>query len=333
MKISDLAKQTNISKRNIHFYVQKGLLKPSTTKKNGYYDFSEDDVQRLCLIRDFRKYDIPLNTIQSILDHPDTCGLYLNIHSKKLQQKISYLVTAFESLNSIINNLPLHPNLTNLAILLKDISTDNNYTDSVSNTFTENDNEMVNRFLWCSFLKTEELTDYQQFLWEKVKQFSTEYCLEDYKKLKSFLTSFEEVFSNEMYVTETPHYNRVAKLSETEAIAFGNTIISYLEELLCHPSGIQFWKKYYNTFYIPIAHINDSKIGTVIKELSPMYCKYMKNTEIATKIAYDYLTSEDGKNLKEQLELSLENFLDLEDFKHAQLIQLYCISLIPLHTL
>lgn len=192
---------------------------------------------------------------------------------------------------------------------------------------------MVNRFLWCSFLKTEQLTDYQQFLWEKVKQFSTEYCLEDYKKLKSFLTSFKDGFSNEMYVTETPHYNKVAKLSEDEAITFGNSIISYLEKLLCHQSGIEFWKKYYDTFYIPIARINDSKIGTIIKELSPMYCKYKKNTEIAAKTAYDYLTSEDGKNLKTQLELSLGDFLDLENFKHAQLIQLYCISVIPLHTL
>ncbi|MBQ1393443.1 MAG: MerR family transcriptional regulator [Lachnospiraceae bacterium] len=333
MKISDLAKQTNISKRNIHFYVQKGLLTPAITKENGYYDFSEEDVQRLCLIRDFRKLDLSLNTIHSILEHPDTCGFYLNMHSKKIHQKIRCLAIASENLDSIINKLPLHPNLTNLASLLNDTSENNSFTEPVSNVFTENDNEMVNRFLWCPFLDTEHLTDYQQFLWEKIKQLSITYYLEDYKKIKSFLTSFDDRFSNEMYVTETPHYNKVAKLSENESIAFGNTIITYLEKLPCHQQGIQFWKKYYDTFYIPIARINDSQIGTLLKELSPMYCIYKKNTELAAQTAYDYLSSKEGKTLKEQLENCLGDFLDLEDFKHAQLIQLYCISAIPLHAL
>ena len=51
MRIQAFSKKTGVSRRTIHFYIQKGLLRPKTDESNGYYDFSPQDGQRLILLR------------------------------------------------------------------------------------------------------------------------------------------------------------------------------------------------------------------------------------------------------------------------------------------
>ena len=47
MKIQEVSQKTQISKRNIHFYIQEGLITPEIESGNGYYDFKEKEVQQL----------------------------------------------------------------------------------------------------------------------------------------------------------------------------------------------------------------------------------------------------------------------------------------------
>lgn len=65
MKINEVEQAVGITKKNIRFYEQEALLKPSRTA-NGYRDYSAEDVEILRKIKLLRKLDIPLEEIRKL---------------------------------------------------------------------------------------------------------------------------------------------------------------------------------------------------------------------------------------------------------------------------
>lgn len=65
MKINEAELAIGITKKNIRFYEQEGLLSPSRTP-NGYRDYSNADVDVLRRIKLLRKLDIPLEEIRQL---------------------------------------------------------------------------------------------------------------------------------------------------------------------------------------------------------------------------------------------------------------------------
>ncbi len=67
MKINEVEILLGISKANIRFYEKQGLLSPQRNK-NGYRDYSEEDIARLKEIIILRKLNIPVQKITDVLD-------------------------------------------------------------------------------------------------------------------------------------------------------------------------------------------------------------------------------------------------------------------------
>lgn len=72
MRINEAEQAIGITKKNIRFYEQQGLLSPSRTP-NGYRDYSEADVDVLRRVKLLRKLDIPLEEIRRL----QSCSLTL----------------------------------------------------------------------------------------------------------------------------------------------------------------------------------------------------------------------------------------------------------------
>lgn len=66
MKINEVEQQVDITKKNIRFYEQQGLLSPKRNLENGYRDYSEEDVTELKKIKMLRKLSLPLEEIRRI---------------------------------------------------------------------------------------------------------------------------------------------------------------------------------------------------------------------------------------------------------------------------
>ncbi len=58
---------TGISRRNLRFYEQQGLIHPRRNPENDYRDYSEQDIEALRLIRVLRMLDVPLEDIAACL--------------------------------------------------------------------------------------------------------------------------------------------------------------------------------------------------------------------------------------------------------------------------
>ncbi len=66
MKINEVELQVGITKKNIRFYEQQGLLHPKRNMENGYRDYTGDDVTELKKIKLLRKLSLPIEEIRRI---------------------------------------------------------------------------------------------------------------------------------------------------------------------------------------------------------------------------------------------------------------------------
>lgn len=94
MNIKEAEKLTGISKRNIRFYEQKGMLHPARNQDNDYRDYSSQDIERLKLIRALRMVDMPLEDIREVLSGKAALEQAVAAQEKQLQQKIQDAQTA-----------------------------------------------------------------------------------------------------------------------------------------------------------------------------------------------------------------------------------------------
>lgn len=68
MKIKDVEKQVGISKANIRFYEEEGLIHPARNQENNYREYSETDVEQLQEIKKLRLIGIPVQEIKEIYE-------------------------------------------------------------------------------------------------------------------------------------------------------------------------------------------------------------------------------------------------------------------------
>ncbi len=74
MRIQEVAPLVGITKKNIRFYEQEGLLHPRRSSTNGYRDYSDEDVLLLSQIRLLRQLGVPLEEIRQLQSGSLTVG-------------------------------------------------------------------------------------------------------------------------------------------------------------------------------------------------------------------------------------------------------------------
>jgi len=66
MKINEMEALAGISKKNIRFYEEQGLISPKRNKENGYREYSAEDVDVLHKIKLLRKLGVPIEEIRRL---------------------------------------------------------------------------------------------------------------------------------------------------------------------------------------------------------------------------------------------------------------------------
>ena len=174
MKLKELCERTGITKRNVHYYIKEGLLVPRKELGNGYYEFSQEDCDRLQMIRSLRNAGFSILQIRSILSKPSTSGYYINLRLKELKSEIEHANSAIIALSYIQERLPLHIRYQKLEELVREAGIPSyEPRETIVQDFETYDNDLINRFLWESFLPDSPMTDYQEYLWSKVIDFRT----------------------------------------------------------------------------------------------------------------------------------------------------------------
>ncbi|MDD6024851.1 MAG: MerR family transcriptional regulator [Oscillospiraceae bacterium] len=87
MRIQEVESLVGITKKNIRFYEQEGLIDPKRNRENGYRDYGEEDVQTLKKIRLLRRLGLPIEEIRRLQAGSLTLGDAMGRHEITLQRQ------------------------------------------------------------------------------------------------------------------------------------------------------------------------------------------------------------------------------------------------------
>ena len=87
MKIGELAKLTNIPASTIRFYESKGLLAPTTRSANGYRLYTQQNLEKLQLIKFSQSLGFSLNEIPLLRNENDELNHTVIIERLEKKQK------------------------------------------------------------------------------------------------------------------------------------------------------------------------------------------------------------------------------------------------------
>lgn len=314
MRIQILSQKTGISKRNIHFYIKEKLLSPHSDAVNGYYDFTEEDYKQLIFIKYLRGMGVSISNIKALLDNPASAEYYLRMHMGRLKQEIENLTENVTQICDILDELPVNPDFASLYQVCTNLIV----------TPTKNtplyDGKLVNHFLWRTFWEKEELTEYQQYLWDKINRLTnTREKNIYYAKVYDYLCLQDQKKIHTLYQERNMHFNRVADFSDEEIPQYAEEMKTSIAEFIHNPTAVKQWKEHYSTFLEPQMYIFTGSIGKLAQEMSPFFSAYQKNSSKACEFVFNWLQSDAGQQLNQEIQTILDGCVDLEAFGHAEL--------------
>ncbi len=125
MKINEVEALVNITKKNIRFYEDQGLLSPKRNSENGYRDYSEQDIKILQQIKLLRKLGVSIEEIRQMLKGTHTVGDGMRRHLITLErdkQNLEHSIAFCKELQSediFISNLDADELLNRMECLEK----------------------------------------------------------------------------------------------------------------------------------------------------------------------------------------------------------------------
>ena len=87
MKINQVEQIVGITKKNIRFYEEQGLLSPGRNRENGYRDYSDDDIKTLEQIKFLRKLGLPIEEIRLMQSGKSTVADCMKRHLVTLERE------------------------------------------------------------------------------------------------------------------------------------------------------------------------------------------------------------------------------------------------------
>ncbi len=121
MKINEVEALVGITKKNIRFYEEQGLLCPKRNSENSYRDYGEEEVQTLQRIKLLRKLGVPIEEIRQMLCGTHTVAdgmrrhlISLEREQRNLQQSIA-LCQQIQNLDVPVTDLDANEILTKMA--------------------------------------------------------------------------------------------------------------------------------------------------------------------------------------------------------------------------
>lgn len=315
MRIQVFSEITEVSKRTIHFYIKEKLLFPKNSESNGYFDFSDEDVTRLLLIKRLRELGFSISVIRSILNNPISGGYYLRRQIGYIEEEMERLSDSLKFIKAIRKKLPANPNMEELTRCVL-----NDESGRIIKPSQKYDGELVNHFLWKTFWPTGELSEYQQFIWEKMNRLTDENAKKkEYVLLYHYLCQQNQKKIDALYATRNSHFNRIAELSEAGVLAYAEEMKEAIRTFIHTGESVKQWKEHYHTFLVPQLSVYTGEIGRLAHELSDFFHTYQSNSLKACELVYEWLKSEDGISLYEEIQCTLQGVIDLENYKHAEL--------------
>ena len=109
MKTHELEKELGISKHTIFYYEKEGIVTPQRDE-NGYRSYSQDDLQKLIMVKFLRNLNISIDDVKAILNNELDFKECLEINQIHLEKQIKSLEEVQENIEMYVRkDLPMLP--------------------------------------------------------------------------------------------------------------------------------------------------------------------------------------------------------------------------------
>lgn len=88
MTIKEVEERTSLSRSNVRFYEKEKLIEPSRNEKNGYRDYSENDVENIKKIAYLRTLGISIEDIRRIMSEKVTLQAMVKKQNEVLKNQM-----------------------------------------------------------------------------------------------------------------------------------------------------------------------------------------------------------------------------------------------------
>ena len=317
MKINEVVKKTGMTKRTIYFYIDEQFISPQINPDNGYYIFSDSDVEHLLLLQQLRKADFSIKDIHELLNHPASAHIYIRKQIEKLHREEKKLHQKITGLHQIASQLPMQISYEAFASIIQN----NIFPELDSDTMTpcEKDAELVCLYLWGSFLQNIEMTEYRQFLWNKLLLQTAKSHDRAIYRLKEYLYALPANQIDNVFASRNLHINKIISLKDATLPTYVEEMKQLLDKHSQNPSFINYWKNNYEKQLKITTSLYDSEFNALATELSPCFSAYCHNIHECCQLLYEWLHSEDGRLTYERLLDNLDGYMNLEDNHHGEI--------------
>jgi len=106
LKIGELAQQTGLSIRTLHYYDEIGLLSPSQRTEAGHRLYNDEDISCLQQILSLRQLGFALKEIRACLANPDfSLPKIVDLHRAKIREEMALSRTLLKQLDAIATEI------------------------------------------------------------------------------------------------------------------------------------------------------------------------------------------------------------------------------------
>ncbi len=293
MRMNEACKQTNLTKKAIHYYIDCNLVQIKKLENN-YYDFSEENIEELKQIAFFRKMGISIETIKKILNSPTALNFFLVEERNKLYLEVKEKMNTLMNLTSLILSLPHNATPDDLPQVI------HNSQDLVNSLFAQIPQDINYRMLSIyifSAYTDEFATEYKRYLWTKIetevqKQFqATSFEALDYFSIHNDGEKMLKKYSNDFK-------NTLALYEANNLEPLVQTFIDKLKMFLESDDAINAWNLHYQNVYIPTLNAYQACAKEVLKEFSNRFAICNKKIEQIILLTDQFIC---GTKLKEDL--------------------------------
>ena len=315
MRIQEVIQKTGLSRRTIYYYIDQNMIAPRVNPTNGYHDFSEKDIQKLFLIRKLREADLPLADIRSILKQPRTTPFYLHKQLNVLQKQLMSIQKAISEMDRLASQLPVCQSLDQLTDMLEE--THFHPDDSARYQMKTRDAQLLAQYLWMAYLDT-PVTEYQQFLWQKITNHTLEHAETDLKTMSRYLQSLSPEQIDATNINQYFRNQKIISLTEAEYPDFVEELKHSLLAFASDPLQQEKWNLLYQPVIHPVALFCVSSSGWM-REFHPAYRRYYENTHTCCRMLKHFMDSPQGNDLKKTLDKALHGNCDVRTGYYGEL--------------
>ena len=174
--------------------------------------------------------------------------------------------------------------------------------------------------MWIHFLPEPPLTEYQEFLWQKLNHLTNIQYNENCRKIRQFLHTLDITDIDRLFKKKDKHINYVASLDRDGCLQYAEEMKNRIRAFMKNKENIDAWKRYYSLYIYPEIQIYDSEICSIMLEISPLFVDYCTNIHLTCERVYVWLQQTlEGKALEKQLLDLFDDKIDLIHSQHGEL--------------